>query len=228
MEGRILNDVLVPENLDTLPMLSFSKARFVAPKSVDVQDYCVMTQDQGNRPWCAAYAASAFASNVLWRKTGMPEVFDPEPIYRYAKRIDGSPDTDGTSLVAVMQALLHLKYFDENICSVKVLRTVDQVRFAIHKFGCCLLGLMVSKEWYLCNPSKTTITGNLKKGVVAELIGGHAVLCCGFDRNYVYIQNPWGKDWANHGFAYITWKELAREFSYGAVLNNCLYDMKMN
>lgn len=223
MSEHLVGDLLIPSDLDELPILSFRKKEFKAPRTIDLRDYCVKTQDQKDKPWCAAYAACGFASNILWRKNDYPEIFDPTPIYKYAKSIDGQPDEDGTSLTAVLKGLLEYKYFDESICSIKVLRNTEQVRYAIHKFGCCLVGLMVSKEWYQCNPKKSTISGKTGK----TILGGHAVLACGYNDDGVIIQNQWGIGWGKYGFALITWAEFSREFVYGAVLNNCLTDFRI-
>lgn len=218
-----LNCVITPQNLKELPLL-VAKYSFVAPTTIDLRDYCVETRDQGKLPWCAAFAATGFASNILWRKEDNPVHFEPGPIYRYAKTVDGSPNTDGTSLVAVLEGLLNFRLFDPAKSSVKVLRIVEQVKYAVHKFGCCLVGLNVSKEWYGCNKNKSTISGKKNSG----LIGGHAVLVCGYNKDGIIIQNSWGSDWGSYGFALITWKEFEREFMYGAVLDNCLYETKMN
>lgn len=215
--------LITPKDLDELPVLSTPKTTFIAPEVVDLRDYCVATQNQEDRPWCAAYAACGFASNILWRKYDVPKVYDPELHYHYAKKVDDFPNVDGTTLVAVLQSLLYYKLFSSQHSEVKVIRTIEQVKYAIHKFGCCLVGLMVTKEWYACNSKKSTISG--KNGT--EFLGGHAVLACGYTRDGVIIQNSWGSDWGSYGFALITWDEFRREFLHGAVLDNCLYDMKM-
>lgn len=223
--GRIyqLGCVIVPPNLEQLPLLT-PRQSFVAPNTIDLRDYCCKTRDQGRNPWCAAFAATAFASNVNWRKNDIPMQYDPAPIYAVAKKIDGSPNTDGTSLTAVLEALLDNGIFDRGRCVIKILRTVEQVKYAVHKFGCCLAGLNVSQEWYTCNKNKSTISGRKN----AEQIGGHAVLVCGYNKDGAIIQNSWDTDWGSYGFALITWNEFIREFMYGAVLDNCLYDTKMN
>lgn len=218
--------LLTPRNLEKYPTLCFFKDKFVAPETIDLRDYCTETTDQGSNPWCAAYAAAGFTANVLWRKTDMPPNIDAEQIYKMAKEMDGSPNTDGTTLTAVYQAVLDKGYFDDKTCSVNVLRNKNHVKYAVHKFGCCLLGMMVTREWYYCNQNKTTISG--KNPTTNTPLGGHAVLCCGYNSDGIIIQNSWGVDWGSYGFALITWDEFDREFSYGAVLDNCLYDTKMN
>lgn len=222
-QNHRLGCLLIPDNIDTLPFLA-PRVSFIAPDTIDLRDYCTKTRDQRDNPWCAAYSAMGFASNILWRKNDFPTDFDPEPLYNYAKTIDGSPSTDGTTLTAVLKGLLHQELFDAQRCSVRVLRTIEQVKYAIHKFGCCLLGMNVSKEWYACNPEKTVISGNKDN----YLLGGHAVLACGYNRDGIIIQNSWGVGWGAYGFALVTWREFLREFVYGAVLDNCLYDMKIN
>ena len=222
----LVGDLLLPKNYNDLPVFSASNSKFVTPNTIDLRDYCLETRNQGNKPWCAAYSAAGMASNILWRKNDVPKEIEVSSLYAYAKKIDGSPSMNGTTLTAVLEALLNQNYFDDKICSVKVLRGTEYVRYAIHKFGCCLLGLMVTDEWYKCNRNKSTITGS-NDGIHSNL-GGHAVLGCGYNRDGVIIQNSWGKDWGEYGFALITWDEFNREFSYGAVLDNCLYDTKIN
>ena len=217
-------DLLIPGNLDELPVLEAAIGRFVAPATIDLRDYCVMTRDQGGNPWCAAYSATSFKSNIFWRKTDVPEIFEAEPVYSWAKQHDGSPKASGTTLNAALQALLEDGSFDKDRCSVKMLRNINHIKYAIHKFGCCLVGLDVTEEWVMCNKSKSTISGSRKY----SRMGGHAVLACGYNRDGLIIQNSWGLDWGAYGFALITWTEFEDEFMYGAVIDNCLYDTRMN
>lgn len=214
----------MPEQMDTLPVLRFSAERFVAPQEILLMDYCTQVEDQGTLPACAGYAASQFAENILWRKTDVPKDIDPIMLYQYAKSIDGSPNTDGTTLTAVLQALLDKNIFDKSICSIKILRNLNQVRYAIHKFGCCLLGMNISREWYSCNSNKTAVYGKGDQ----TLIGGHAVLCCGYTREGLMIYNSWGIDWGHYGFCLVSWDCAEKQFVYGGVLDNCLYDMRIN
>lgn len=214
----------VPPQMKDMSVLRFNSARFVAPKEVLLMDYCTRTEDQGATPMCAGYAASLFAENVLWRKNDVPTEISARLLYEHAKSIDGEPDVDGTSLAAVMQSLLDLNIFDKDICKINIIKTIPQIQFAIHKFGCCLLGLNISREWYACNAKKATIYGSGDQ----TLIGGHAVLCCGYNRDGVMIANSWGEEWAHYGFALLTWECLEKQFIYGAVLTNCLNDFKMN
>jgi len=221
-----VGDLLLPKNMSRLPALKVAKSKFVAPKTINLSDYNLKPKDQGQKPWCAAYAAAGFAENILWRKNDIPEEIDPTWIYQYAKTVDGMPDEDGTTLIAVLDALLAYRIFDKSISAVKILRNVEQVKYAVHKFGCCLLGCNISQEWYGCNKKNPSIYG--RKGTPQTLIGGHAVLCCGYDREGIYIRNSWGEQYGWYGDCKLTWDKFDEQFVYGAVLDNCLYDMKIN
>ena len=188
-------------------------------------DYFLPAKDQGKKPWCAGYAAASYLENILWRRDDVPQKVDPTWIYQWAKQHDGMPNADGTSLTAVLDALTAYKFFPADVCPVKVLRTIEQVKYALHKYGCCLLGLNISKEWYSCNSKKTAIYG--QKGCDNSLIGGHAVAAGGMDENGIQLLNSWGEPWGRDGFFIISWKELSREFAYASVLDNSLNDMRM-
>ena len=221
-----VGDLIVPRNLDELPALGFSSSQFVAPRTVYCMDYFLPAKDQGRKPWCAGYSAAAFLENILWRRDDVPQNVDPTWIYQWAKQHDGMPTIDGTSLTAVLDALLAHQCFPANKCQVKVLKSIEQVKYAIHKYGCCLLGLNISKEWYSCNSKKTAIYG--QKGTDQSLIGGHAVVAGGMDDTGIYILNSWGAEWASYGRVLLTWEQMKRQFIYGAVLDNCLVDVRIN
>ena len=188
------------------------------PLSVMCLSSATRTEDQGSTPMCAAYSASSMAENLLWRKSGtLPRDIGPEGLYRRAKTIDGDPFGSGTTLTAVCNALLDAKVFDENICSVRTILSPFDVKAAVHRYGCCLLGLNITNEWYRGN---TEI-----ESTVATFVGGHAVQCVGYDKDGCWVQNSWGEKWGDHGFAHILWPAFNRQFMYGAFIEGCLKDM---
>ncbi len=224
-----LNCVLVPKDLESYPPLSslYSAHKFVAPRTVDLRDYCTKTENQGDKPWCAAYTAAGYTENILWRKNDYIEEVDPAMIYREAKRLDGSPNTDGTSLDAVLKVLLNARYFDPKICKIQMIWNYpgweESLKYAIHKFGCCLLACNITEEWYLCGQNKTSITGNSYN----TSVGGHAILACGYNEDGIIIHNSWGEGWGAYGYALITWAALRKQFIYAACLSNALDNFKM-
>ena len=177
----------MPKGFSHLPSLSATR-QFMAPSRIDLRDLCTPTEDQGSKPWCAAYAAAQWAENIKWRLTDCVEQIDPTPIYKYAKSIDGDPYGDGTTIPAVLEALKHIGVFGKE-CTVKVIRPSRMaLKYAIHKFGCCLGGFGVSEEWWGVTKKSPVITG--KKAYVNR--GGHCVLVCGYDKEGIWIQNSWG------------------------------------
>ena len=195
------------------------QSQFVAPDRIDERPRMTKVEDQGSKPWCAAYAATQLAENVLWRKSGYPKDIDPSMIYIRAKELDGMPRVDGTTLEAALQALIDTKVFDGSICSVKsVPRTREAVKFALHKFGVVLMGFSITEEWYKLNPKKTAVCSKL----ILPGLGGHAICCCGYDYNGVYICNSWGPGWGDCGYGLITWDKMDEQLMSAAVIDRCL------
>lgn len=216
----------VPARKGKVPALKFG--RLDVPESVDNRAYCTAVEDQGAKPWCAAYTAAAFSENVLWRRDGRIKQIEPDWIYKYAKAHDGDPDGDGTTLDCVLDALLSKKVFDPDVCKVRMVgcgwtgTDVQDVKAAIHRFGCFLAGFDITSEWYdLSKSGRTNV-----RGAKAQSLGGHAVLVCGYNPAGVWIENSWGEDWGAKGFGFIEWKAFHDQFMYGTVLTNCLNGFK--
>ena len=110
----------VPEKIYKKDTFKASRL-FSAPRNLNLEGYCTPVENQGNLPYCAAYSASSFAENILWRKRG----FGLQPKgnstaygrrrhrcaggYRrllYAGRLSAHPDQRH----AVHQALHHHRY----------------------------------------------------------------------------------------------------------------------
>ena len=225
MNGNIhrVGFLRVPKDLSTLPAFRFGKKRFVTPKTIDLSDFNLRPKDQLDKPYCAGFAAATYVENLLWRKTAIPKTIDPVPIYERAKQLDGMPDEDGTTLTAALQAVLDLGYFDKNDCSIKVLRDIDQLKRCIHRYGCALIGVMVTKEYYSCNKNNQAVMGTGDQTV----LGGHRLMSCGHLREGVICRNSWGEEYGYYGDFIITWEKLAEQFVYGATLDNPMHDFHM-
>lgn len=169
------------------------------------------TEDQGSTPKCAAFSASSYAENIIWRRSGaLPDDVNPHALYNYAKSVDGDPDGDGTTLDAVLKALLKYGYFPSS-CRVRIVTAPFDVKAAVHRYGACLLGLNISNEWYRGN--------RFIDDPEAPAVGGHAVQCVGYDADGCWIQNSWGTGWGQGGFARVGWRAFNRQFMYGAYLD---------
>lgn len=216
-DALILPDKIVQEKMMR------AATKFQAPKELILDGYCTPVENQGDLPYCAAYAATSFAESILWRKKHYHEDIDPEMVYKKAKEIDGHPELKGTSIDAALQALLELDIFDKNICKVKTFagrpfgRTdgLKSVQFAIHEYGCCVAGFNISKEW--SSPSFFTDTISSKK---SPTVCGHAVLITGYKKDRVRILNSWGKKYGDKGFVWVTNDVFDVQFIYGGVIEN--------
>lgn len=145
-----------------VPEAKFLGARFRAapkfrgPPRLLLSGYCTPVENQGAKPWCAAYSASSYAENILWRVKGYREEIDPAPVYAHAKRIDGDPDGDGTYLECALDALLEQGLFDRNVSKVKTFggrmfcsdTALDDLKYAVHRYGVCVAGFNITSEWF--------------------------------------------------------------------------------
>lgn len=210
----------VPERLIKKNVMKFG-SRIECPEKLILDGYTTPVENQGNKPYCAAYSASNFAESVLWRKNGYRTEINPEPLYFHAKKIDGDPTGDGTYLECALDALLG-KYFSRDLCKVKTFgghmfggSGLVSVKNAIHRYGVCIAGFDITGEWF--DPH-----GGVIRGDKSAPQGGHAVTLVGYDKDGVLILNSWGSDYAHNGFVYITNKAFEKQFMYGAVLTRCL------
>lgn len=191
------------------------------PLTLDMRDLVLKTEDQGMTSMCAAYTATSWLESLLWRRTGKPVDYDPVKLYKKAKTLDGMPDQEGTTLDAVMYAIIDLNWAPglsrEDVCFID---NSNQLKRAIHRYGTCLLGFAITDKWYdhMGKLILDDVSGNTE--------GGHAVICVGYNEAGVLIQNSWGLNWGKYGFACIAWNVFNRQFVYGSYFKNCLNDVE--
>jgi len=187
---------------------------FVAPNKIDHRDFCIRTDNQGGTPYCTGYATAGYIEIKHWQKKHYPKPYDATLIYQTAKLLDKF-EGDGSWVKFAVEGAKLLGFIEGDLKYVS--RGTDDLRFAILEYGACIGSFQITNEWNQVNKKN----GQIKDlGSKANLIGGHAVLICGYDKNGVYIQNSWGKDWGIYGFAWLSWKQVQKQFMGGIVIDN--------
>jgi hypothetical protein len=195
----------VEMDLAASPALA-SPEKWFAPPYIDLRPYCLPAEDQGGMPACAGFAACGLAEVRAWRRTHVPRQFDAIKCYREAKRLDGDANP-GTSLQQAARAASNLGFIGK-IKALRTLTNLDQVLFALHRDGVCLLGFETTYAWQDVRPG-----GWIRSGV-SQHRGPHAVLGCYFDADGIGFQNSWHQ-WGVAGFGRLRWEDARRTFLYG-------------
>jgi len=202
---------LIPEEVPLAgPEVYKAAKKFRAPRKIDNRDMCLASSNQGQTPHCAGYSTAGYIEFQNWKTLHYPEQVDGDAIYFAAKKIDDY-NGDGTSLSSAMQGAINLGLIKGK--KKYVPPTQNDIKFALHEFGVCVAGFMITNEWNYVD----------SKGIIRNLgnkatdLGGHAVLLCGYDKKGVYIQNSWGEIWGLYGFALLSWEQVDKQLFSGMV-----------
>lgn len=193
---------------------------FAYPLNMDMRDLVLKTENQGNTNQCAAYTATSWIESIMWRKTGKPVNYSPVKLYNYAKFKEPTVNTGGLTMPQIMNAIIEL-----DLCpgctkqDIKYIRNSNDLMRAIHRYGTCLLGFAITESWIKHNSL-------IMKEASGKNLGGHAVICCGYNDIGVFIQNSWGEQWGKYGFACISWNVFNSQFRCGAYIKNCLNNLE--
>lgn len=182
--------------------------QFQPPRAVGNWEYFLVPEEQGQLPYCAAFAECAILQAAAWRsrRFGYPVQFDEVAIYKEAKEIDGD-EQDGTSLESVIAAArLQVGAVIETVES----DTPEDAAWIIHQFGAMLVGMQIDEGWN--HPRKDGLIDPL-----GDDLGGHAVVASWYDLDQRVLGGPnwWGKDWGKNGYWAMNMSDFARQFVYG-------------
>ncbi len=183
-----------------------------APDTLDNSGYCTPLENQGQNPWCAAYAMCQLLQASYWRETGTKLQFDEAKCYAEAKRVDKIAG-DGTSLEAVLAAAENVELNASGripLIEDDVIDEPGSIPFAIHQRGLVLCGLQITDGW-----TYPRMNGMIGDGWRA--LGGHAVLCSGYSipDDEVWGPNWWGTSWGQRGFWRMKTRQFTDQFIYG-------------
>lgn len=215
------------------------------PAAVDLRQSCPSVRDQGPTGACTGFAWRA-AYSFLANKQGKP--FDPSPLFIYylertiensVKEDSGAFIRDGAKALADMgicsekswpfsppkvtkrptsKAYTEAKRH-QSLQYKRVENTdIDQLKGCLADGRTIVFGISVYNSMMTPAVDKS---GNIPmpKGAKDELLGGHAVLCVGYNdsKKRFNLMNSWGTGWGAKGFgtapyAYLTDTNLADDF----------------
>ena len=182
---------------------------------IDNRGYCTSANDQGSSPTCAAQSMAQLIELHHWKIKHNVIQIDAHAIYNRAKKIDGMPKEEGTTLQAVYLAAKELEFLPPESCAFR-LETLQDVLGAIAEFNCCLLGFDITEDWLDASPYDGFIPTNKNKK-----LGGHAVLGAAYfyygadESRWIGFQNSWGLDWGAKGFGRMKLTQFYEQFFDG-------------
>lgn len=219
------------------------------PTRVDLREkpYITPVLDQGNIGSCAAHASAA-SLHMLLRKQGSVD-FSPSRLFLYYMvrvNIEHEPPTadSGCTLRDICKSIKEYHVCDETLwpydtekysvsppakavlnanlhnklqfCAVK--QDLNSMKNCIANGFSFIIGLQIYSSFQSEETMRTGIV-TMPDTTNEELLGGHALLCLGFDdsKQHFIIQNSWSDMVGDKGFffvpyAYMTDQELAGDY----------------
>ena len=202
------------------------------PKKVDYTPKMSPIRDQGQAGTCVGFAVASGMKEYqeLLDYQKLVEL-SPRFVYSEAKKIDGMPEEEGTTIRASMQVLKKQGICQEQFwpyqphqqdkpkqgaqANAKKFRVItyarilnlNELRLSLFSKGPAVLGIEVFEGMM---KTKTGIVPLPKKNDVA--LGGHAIAACGYDdkKKSIKFKNSWSTKWGNKGFGYLSYEYIER------------------
>ena len=197
----------------------------------DYQQYRVPILDQGQEGACTGFGLATVANYLLRRRKVRPDRtgVSPRMIYEMAKRYDEWPGEDysGSSARGAMKG-----WHKHGLCSEKCwpyrvskadrqltqIRTSDAIKRPLGAYFRVNHKDLVAMHGALAEVGILYATATVhagwdrvgKDGIIpypGQIEGGHAFAIVAYDVNGFWIQNSWGKNWGQGGFACITYDD---------------------
>lgn len=153
--------------------------------------------DQGQRPWCVAYATENWLRAAPTETADGPDV---ATIYAEAQQRDGIPgEHDGTTVRAAFAYMQALGRVGEYVWATDA---EDVLRWVLTK-GPVVMGT----DWFggMSEPDASGLVH-----LTGRVEGGHSYLIFGADRDagLLTLVNSWGTRWGKHGTALMSVEQL--------------------
>jgi len=190
------------------------------PASVDLRSRLGVIRDQGHRPTCLAFAASAAHESTL----ALAEYLSVEALHFFASARDALPG-EGTTIDAVVTALEFTGQCMESdwpygapglVNTAAIFRRAPSIRessdpltFTLDSLATgrvVVIALTLTEAWFSPDCDGRIPSSNSED----ESIGGHAVAAIGYDepRQYVLVRNSWGMEWGDGGYGRLSYESL--------------------
>jgi len=223
----------IKDKLDTRDYLMRAYLPLVKlPKKIDYTKKMSPVRDQGDEGTCVGFASTVGMKEhqelIDYEKLIM---LSPRFVYNECKKIDGAPESEGTSVRAAMKVLK-----DKGTCREKFWpyephqenkpksgATTDAKKFRVLTYariiglndlrhsialkGPCVIGVEVFEGMM------TTKTGIVPMPAKNEpTLGGHAICPVGYDekKKLVKFKNSWSIKWGQKGYGYLPYAYVER------------------
>ncbi len=224
---------LIPHKITKIKPLSSLKLPVELPSKIDLRQYMSPIKDQGKLGTCAAFAGIGAKEYYDGKEYNTTMDLSEYYLYYYAKKLDGMPKEEGTTLEAIAYALMLYGASEEKLYPYNPnkypedppsqeaeknakkyiikqyysLENVEDIKKALYQNGAVFIGILVCENFL--NPVNGFIP--IPEGYV---LGGHGMCVAGFDDNMkdpwghkgcFIVKNSWGSDWGDNGYCYISY-----------------------
>ena len=202
------------------------------PPSVDLRPKCLPVYDQGSLGSCSA---NAIAGAIEFLQPG----FMPSRLFIYwnERDIEGSTSNDsGAQLTDGIASILTTGVCSEaewpydiskftvkpvNQCYVDAKKNVlsqylninglQEIKSCLYQGYPFVFGFSVYQSFESDQVAQTGIVPMPLRS--EECLGGHAVLCCGYDDKMgcAIVKNSWGSGWGDNGFFYMPYQYISNQ-----------------
>ena len=202
------------------------------PSKIDYTKKMSPVRDQGDEGTCVGFT-TAVGMKEYQEKIDYGKLVELSPRFLYAecKKIDGMPDTEGTSIRVAVKVLQKIGVCREKYWKYKPHQKdkpekdakKDAEKFKIKTYarildlqelqntlatkGPCVIGV------YVFSSMMETKDGKIKMPKNGErTYGGHAICPVGYDdkTGFIKFKNSWGANWGDNGYGYLPYEYIEK------------------